>query len=137
MARYSSTCSCGAVQCEIDCELETIVNCHCTDCRKMSGGAFSTMVLSPESAGRVARGAEAIGRYALSEAVTKHFCTRCGSPLFNTNARLPGLRMLYLGTIDQHERLAPSLNVYCRSKLGWVDRMAELPSHASVPGGGA
>ena len=134
MARFSASCSCGAVRCEIDHELETVVNCHCTDCRKMSGCAFSSMVVSPASATEVTQGRELLGSYALTEAATKYFCTRCGTPLFNLNTRLPGMRMFYLGAIDQHEKLTPSLNVFCRSKLGWVDRIPELESYADVPG---
>lgn len=134
MTKFSATCSCGDVRLEIDHDLTTVVNCHCTDCRKMSGCAFSSMVLSPAGAGVFARGEEALGRYALSPAVIKHFCKSCGTPMFNTNTRLAGLRMLYLGAIDQHEILTPILNVYCRSKLAWVDRAAELPSHPAEPG---
>lgn len=133
MSRFSASCSCGAVRCAIDCELETVVNCHCTDCRKMSGCAFSSMVVSPASATEVTRGEELLSPYALSEATTKYFCKRCGSPLFNVNTRYPGLRMLYLGTIDQHETLTPSFNAFCRSKLGWVDRISELRSYAATP----
>lgn len=136
MTKFTATCSCGGVRLEIDHDLTTVVNCHCTDCRKMSGCAFSSMVVSPESAGAVTRGAEAIGRYALSPAVVKHFCASCGTPMFNTNTRLPGLRMLYLGAIDQHDVLTPIMNVYCRSKLAWVDRAAQLPSHAAEPQSG-
>lgn len=133
MSRFSASCSCGAVRCAIDCELETVVNCHCTDCRKMSGCAFSSMVVSPASATEVTRGEELLSPYALSEATTKYFCKRCGSPLFNVNTRYRGLRMLYLGTIDQHETLTPSFNAFCRSKLGWVDRIPELRSYAATP----
>lgn len=133
MAARSAACSCGAVQYQVKHDLETVVNCHCTDCRRMSGCAFSSMVVSVASAGEFTRGQECLGAYLLSESVTKHFCARCGTPMFNTNSRLPGLRMLYLGTIDQHEDLAPSLNVYCRSQLSWVSHLSDFESHAGAP----
>jgi hypothetical protein len=100
----------------------------------MNGSAFSSMVVSPETSGEITQGKELLGAYALSDAVTKHFCTRCGSPMFNLNTRLPGFRMLYLGSIDQHVDLAPSFNVFCRSRLGWVDHLADLKSYAGAPG---
>jgi len=134
MARFTARCSCDAVRCTIDHDIQTVVNCHCTDCRRMSGCAFSSIVVTPAVAVEIAQGVEILRAYALSPAVTKHFCSRCGTAVFNTNTRLPGLQMFYLGTIDGHEALAPSLNVYCRSKLAWVDRIAELESHAAVPG---
>jgi hypothetical protein len=132
-APFSMSCSCGAIRCAVAHPLETVVNCHCTDCRKMSGCAFSSMVISPASATQLTGGEELLGAYALSDAATKYFCTRCGTPLFNTNSRHPGLRMLYLGAVDQHEQLTPSFNAFCRSKLGWVDRIPELTSYAATP----
>jgi len=99
----------------------------------MSGCAFSSMVVTPASAAEVTLGRELLSAYALSEATTKHFCTRCGTPLFNVNARYPGVTMFYLGAIDQHEKLTPSFNAFCRSKLGWVDHVAELTSFATTP----
>ncbi len=101
----------------------------------MSGSAFSSMVVLPAASVAIETGGECLSRYALSDAVTKHFCARCGTPLFNTNTRLPGMQMHYLGTIEGHAALAPSLNVYCRSKLDWVDGLAGLPAHDAVPGG--
>jgi hypothetical protein len=136
MARFSARCSCGAVRCAIDHDIGMVVSCHCTVCREMSGSAFSSMVPTPAASIAIESGAESLSRYALSEVVTKHFCAHCGTPLFNTNTRMPGMHMFFLGTIDGHAALAPAMNVYCRSKLGWVDRVAELPSHAALPGEG-
>jgi hypothetical protein len=135
MSRFTARCSCGAIRCAIDAPLDMVVNCHCTDCRRMNGSAFSSMVVAPANAVEVTEGASGLATYALTEAATKHFCTRCGTPLFNTNSRFPAMKMIYLGVIDGHERLAPSFNAYCRSKLGWVDRIPELTSFAATPGG--
>lgn len=128
MARVSASCSCRAVRCSIDHDIQTLVNCHCTDCRKMNGSAFSSMAVSPTSAVEITDGKEHLARYAMSPAVTKHFCKLCGTPMFNTNEQLPGLSMFFLGAIDQDRDLAPSFNVFCRSKLSWVDHVAGLKS---------
>jgi len=130
---FTLSCSCGAIRCAVAHPLETVVNCHCTDCRKMSGCAFSSMVISPEAATTITQGRELLGAYALTDATKKYFCTRCGTPMFNINARYAGLRMLYLGAIDQHERLTPAFNAFCRSKLAWVDHLPELTSYAATP----
>jgi len=131
---FTLSCSCGAIRGTVAGPLDTVVNCHCSDCRKMSGCAFSSMVVSPEAATTLTQGRELLGAYALTEATTKYFCSRCGTPLYNVNGRYAGLRMLYLGAIDGHERLAPAFNAFCRSKLGWVDRIDELTSYAATPG---
>jgi hypothetical protein len=94
----------------------------------MNGSAFSSMVVSPTSAVETSDVDQRLSKYALSEAVTKHFCSRCGTPMFNSNARLPGLSMFFLGAIDQHQDLTPAFNVFCRSKLSWVEQLSQLRS---------
>ena len=39
-------CYCGAIKYEIHGKLLMFVNCHCPDCRKFSGSAFSAVVVS-------------------------------------------------------------------------------------------
>jgi hypothetical protein len=99
----------------------------------MNGSAFSSMVVSPTSAVAISDGDQHLSQYALSGAVTKHFCSRCGTPMFNTNVRLPGLSMFFLGAIDQSQTLTPSFNVFCRSKLSWVEHLSQLRSFAGNP----
>ena len=136
MSELSASCSCGAVRCEIAQKLETVVNCHCTMCRKMNGGAFSSMVVAPDAAVTFTAGEDALGTYALSEAVMKHFCRQCGSPMFNRNTRFPGFIMFFLGAVDGIDAVVPVFNVFCRSKLGWVDGIGAMMSYEASPDGG-
>ncbi len=119
-------CVCGAVRYTAG-EALSLVNCHCRMCRSINGGAFSSYVVV-RSDGFTASG-DTLAEIQVGDSAIKHFCRHCGTPVFNTNpGRYPGLTMLYLGTVEGHESLEPSVNIYCSSKLAWVDALVGLPS---------
>ena len=68
--------------------------------------------------------------YQVTPNAVKHWCKLCGTPLFNTNQIYPGMMMVYLGSILGCEALVPRANIYCSSKLEWVDSVATLKSYA-------
>lgn len=58
--------------------------------------------------------------FILEESVTKHFCRHCGTPLFNSNKRYPGHRMVAVGSLDDPTVVTPTANIHCDSQLSWV-----------------
>ncbi len=127
-------CKCGAIVFKASERVRGPVNCHCQLCRSMNGSAFSSYGVVPSAAISITKGSEEIAQFQVSDNALKHFCRRCGTPLYNTNERYPGLSMIYLGVIDEHAELAPSSNVYCTSKLAWVDELAKAKSFPQARG---
>ena len=119
--KYTGKCACGGVTFEIETAKANVVNCHCSDCRGLTGAAFTTYFVVSAKRFALTQGEEQLKSYAPKEQVARHFCTTCGTPLFNTNARYPGLRMVYYGTIAFDEAPVPGTNTFCRSKLPWVE----------------
>ena len=126
----SGSCYCNAVQFKLNCEPKAVVNCHCNFCRKHSGAAFSTFVVVPETALEIIAGQDSIVRFSFKADAHKHFCKHCGSPVFNQNARYPGLRMIYLGVISEPRDFSPVANIYCESQLPWIRGVAGIRSFA-------
>lgn len=124
--QQSGGCHCGTVNYRITGTVKGVVNCHCNACRKMSGAAYSTYCVVAEDDFRLTKGAEQLAVYQVSENTRKHFCAACGTHVYNTNNRYPGLRMMPYGTLAGHANLAPAANIYCESKLAWVDGIAGL-----------
>jgi hypothetical protein len=124
----SGSCFCKAVQFKASGTHKSVVNCHCNICRKQSGAAFSTYVAVPEDAFEIISGADSISSFQMGEGAHKHFCRECGSPVFNKNARYPGLSIIYLGGISDVSNLTPTANIYCESQLAWVSSIADLRS---------
>jgi hypothetical protein len=122
----TGSCYCNAVQFRVNDAPRSVVNCHCNFCRKHSGAAFSTYVAVPEAALEITSGADFLSTFQFEEDAQKHFCKRCGSPVFNKNARYPGLSIIYLGMITESSSFVPTANIFCESQLAWVPSIAEL-----------
>ena len=86
----------------------------------MNGSAFSSYAVIPFNALEIF-GVADLGKYAVTQRATKHYCSKCATPLFNLNTKHAGACMLYLGAIEGAEDYSPSLNVYCESMLPWLE----------------
>lgn len=116
----TGSCFCKTVQYRIKSAIAMAVNCHCNNCKKISGGAFASLAVVREKHLEITSGEESLATYQLSENLKKHFCSRCGSPIFNRNSRYPGRCMLALGSLDNPAIVTPSVNVHCENRLAWV-----------------
>ncbi len=116
----TGSCFCKVVQYRITSAIPMAVNCHCSHCKKISGGAFASLAVVREKHLQITAGKDCLATYSLSENIEKHFCRHCGSPIFNRNSRFPGRCMVALGSLDDPEGVVPSINVHCENKLSWV-----------------
>ena len=116
----TGSCFCKTVQYRIKSAIAMAVNCHCNNCKKISGGAFASLAVVREKHLEITSGEESLATYQLSENLKKHFCNRCGTPIFNRNSRYPGRCMVALGSLDDPRAVTPSVNVHCENQLDWV-----------------
>ena len=73
-------CQCGALRYEVSVAPVMVYNCHCTNCQKIGGGAFSTPVTIVEAAFAFTQGKPAQIDWT-SDAGTRRwgwFCGDCG-----------------------------------------------------------
>jgi len=120
-------CLCGEIRYKLNSEIRSVVNCHCNFCRAHSGGAFATYAVLAHSDLELTEGESKLSAFKAKEG-RKHFCSTCGTPVFNINARYPGLCMVYLGTLDENRELSPAINIWCESMLEWVGSIKSIPS---------
>jgi hypothetical protein len=77
--------------------------CHCIDCQKWSGGAYTSNVVVPHTAFKVAssnkpKEYDAMGN---SGKINKHFfCGTCGSALYTELEVMPEMTCVKAGTLD-------------------------------------
>ena len=121
-------CGCGSVKYQLSSDIKNIVNCHCTMCRAHNGSAFSTYAALPFKSLEIVAGEQYVQKYSASESAQKYFCGRCGTPMFNLNEQYAGVCMIFLGTLEQAQYLVPKINVWCQSKLAWVDAVEDIAS---------
>ena len=98
-------CQCGALRYEIRQAPLMVYNCHCTNCQKVSGGAFSTAVTILEA------GFEFI-------AGTPHIVD--GSRIANGQRPAGGFLSLRAGTLDDTRWVEPVGDIWLRSAQPWV-----------------
>ena len=125
-------CHCGAVRYEMPAEMIHKALCHCSDCRRHSGSPVVAWGLVPRDQFRVQGQTK---EYASSENARWHFCPDCGMGLFYTNeAVFPGLIDVQTGTLDNPDELPPTAQVQAAERLGWVERLKDIPAFDRYPG---
>lgn len=127
MEKPKGSCTCDAIQYQLNSEILNIVNCHCDMCKKHSGSPFSTYAVFPFKDLEITKGADHISEYSAGTG-KKRFCKNCGTPLFNTSENHPGTCMVYLGTLSSLEGITPKVNIWCESQLQWVGNISEIKS---------
>src|SRR5205809_6200254 len=82
MAVLQGSCLCGRVRFEVTEPFVRVSACHCTSCKKLSGGTGTVSGIAPTEAIRVVAGEEALRTFQPDEGVTKTFGSGCGSNSF-------------------------------------------------------
>ena len=114
-------CACGAVRYTAASAPLAMTNCHCRDCQRASGSAFSAFVVIPKDAVQV----EGEVRYHAMTGesggtIERGFCPACGSPIATRFARLPRMLGLMAGSLDDPSLYRPTLDVFTESAQAWL-----------------
>lgn len=126
-------CLCGAIQYEIDPEPQMAVVCHCRNCQRQAGSAFSTIVGTSEDQFRFTAGEpkEYVDTDTDSgNTVRRFFCGNCGSPIYSALDAQPGAIYVKSGTLDDTSNFQPQAHVWCDTKQGWVKIDSSVPQLA-------
>jgi len=126
---HSAKCGCGSVSVRLGKDIYSVFNCHCNDCRTHNGSAYTSYVVSSVDGFEITQGADVVASYH-NDISTKHYCSQCGTPLFNTIETYPNIRLFYLGAVDHCEEFEPKMNVWCQTQLSWVNDIGDLTSYA-------
>ena len=126
--KITGSCYCGSIQFELLNKPKLVVNCHCDDCKKRNGAAFSTYIAVSEDNLHISTGGNLLKNYEAKNVGIKYFCADCGSPVYNRNVRLPGLSLVFYGAITNPIVFKPKFNVFCSTKHAWVDDIKDIPS---------
>jgi hypothetical protein len=130
----TGSCLCGAVRYRADGELTFVHHCHCVQCRKHHGTAFSTCGLVPAASFRWSSGEDVLRAYQVPGAhFTRLFCGTCGSSLGGRDDRVPDSVIIAAGTLDDPPSMKPFGHIYVGSKAPWYPITDALPQFATWP----
>ena len=134
MARIAGHCLCGKVHYAADMEPKFVGVCHCTDCQRFTGSAFSTIIAVPTEALKVSGALKTFSKTGDSgKLIHRRFCPECGSGIFDEANALPGIAMVNAGTLDDRSWVKPQSEIYCDSAQPWVQLGGELKRFAKLP----
>jgi hypothetical protein len=135
MTRRAAECHCGQLRLSCEGEPRKISMCHCLDCQRRTGSAFSVAVFYDRDKVQIEAGkSETYQRDSASgHAVRFHFCGNCGSNLFWEPERLPDLIGVAIGGFADPGFAAPEQSVWTRDRHEWLSRLDGIPAHDVNP----
>ena len=122
-------CLCGAVRFQVTAKPLAAYYCHCSMCRRNSGGGlFLASATVPLEGFAFTNGKPAA--YESSPGNLRLFCNACGSPLGARVAEDPKLVEVHLGCLDDSNLIKPELHIFTSSQVSWHEIEDDLPRHA-------
>ena len=137
------SCHCGAVSFELESSSPVpFMHCHCSICRKTAGSGGYAINLGGDATTLKVRGRRHLGVYhallrepgrrTTRSKAGRHFCLRCGSPLWLWDPRWPELVHPHASAIDTELPKPPEVfEIGLAWAPAWVD-VPHGPGHVHV-----
>ena len=119
METLLGSCLCGGVRFEVTEAFEAVSACHCTSCKKISGGAGTVSGRARTEAIRILEGEALLRTFQPAEGVAKTFCSICGSNLFGGGWPDSEMTSVRLSSIDSYFDQKPESHIFVRSVAPW------------------
>ena len=113
------SCLCGGVRFEVTGDFEPRSYCHCTSCKRLSGGAATANARVRSDDVRITAGRELLRTYVPDGGSAKTFCSNCGSNLFGGGWPESEFASLRLPAIDTPFEGQPTRHTFTRSVAAW------------------
>lgn len=133
MTKLTGNCLCGQVKYEADGDIAFQANCHCSDCKQVSGSPFATIVFVSADNIKITGETKSFSHKADSgSTLIKQFCPNCGSQMFTSNSSRPTIG-IKAGTINEQAEVKPQVNVYAGSKMDCTLLDDSIPAFEKMP----
>ena len=118
-------CLCGAIRYTVEEGPQKISICHCSMCRRWSGGPM--MAVHPKKPVRL-DAAETLAWFDSSEWAERGFCSRCGTPMFYRLKQAPEELIPTAGSLDDPaDVLGISRHIFIDEKPAFYDFADDTP----------
>ncbi len=122
-------CTCGEVRYRMNSAPIIVHACHCTECQRLSGGAFAINALVETDRIELLGGAPVPVpvKGASGKLQTVVRCPHCQVALWSHYPGAgPSIAFVRVGTLNEPGRLEPDIHIYTSTRLPWL----ELPAGA-------
>ncbi|NTF46573.1 aldehyde-activating protein [Rhizobium sp. AC27/96] len=110
MSTLTGSCRCGQVRIAVRGQPKRIGICHCTDCRRESGSAFTSFAVWPSD--------QFEHKGETTEFSGRQFCPRCGSRLFSANEIEAEIKLGIL--TEAPTSLIPTYELWIKRRESWL-----------------
>ena len=130
---FEGRCTCGDVRYRLTSRPLIVHACHCTECQRLSGGAFAINALIETDRVEILAG-EAVavpvtGTSGKPQAI--HRCPGCQVALWSHYpGGGPAIAFIRVGTLDEPTRLSPNIHIYISTKQPWLTLPPDVPAVA-------
>lgn len=129
---HTGGCHCGSLRYQFEAPLEDIAHCHCSICRRTSGGTVMTWVTVPLDSFRWLAGSPAA--YDSGPTCVRYFCSNCGAHLALFTRNSPQEIDVTIATLDHPEQAAASRHIWIENRLPWLHLDEHLPGREGENG---
>jgi hypothetical protein len=119
MTTLHGSCLCGGVKFEVANVPETLRFCHCTSCKKLSGGAGTINAPVPPADIRIVKGEDLLQSYTPPGGSAKTFCRNCGSNLFGGGWPNTARASVRVTTFEEPVDAKIGTHIFVRSVAPW------------------
>ena len=129
--RLEGSCRCGAISFSVDSHTPyPYQRCYCSICRKSAGGGGYAINIMGLADTLKVKGKRALGVWNApieghKGSADRHYCKRCGTPLWVSDEQWPELVHPFASAIDTELPKAPStVHLLLRDKASWVEPLS-------------
>lgn len=128
----TASCRCGQLSARVTGAPVRVSVCHCLDCQKRTGSAFSAQARWPEAQVDITGESKSWVHHADSgNRITHGFCPTCGSTVhYRIEGKFDGLVAIPLGALDEPYTLSPRFSVWETRQHDWVQIIGEGVEHS-------
>lgn len=129
----SAGCFCGAVKLQLSANPKGVINCHCGECRRLSGSAFTTWAAFAAEA-IVIEGRDSLTAFQVTENVCRHFCRTCGSHAYTSDKRYPKMLGVPAGAFERSVPFRPGAHYFVSHRATWSEINDAIPKFGGESG---
>ena len=134
---FQGGCACGEIRYQCTSEPVVVIDCHCRDCQRASGGAMATTAFVNRSDFKLLRGTPRSCEFKADSGnlIARQFCGVCGSPVFTDAKGYPDIWGVKAASLDDPASIEPGMHIWTSSAQPWDHITDNLPRFPQSPPG--
>ena len=125
---HTGGCHCGNLRYALDAPLTDVAHCHCSICRRTSGGIVVTWASVPVDSLKWLAGSPTT--YDSGPSCVRYFCNNCGAQVALFSRNSPEMMDVTIATLDHPEEAPADRHIWADSRLPWLHLDQHLPDEA-------